>query len=427
MSEDFEAGLRDLHSRVADVHAIWSGLPIPAMVNRARRNRRIRTAAASAVATAAVVGVAWVGSAVTGLGDPAPLQPAEPTHTAVPGSYSGPACDTSIGDVPVFDEPPLVIELTLDDDALDPAEPLTGRVLLAVADGLDFDLIEFDGMLEGLDYTAVQEGVVVGYGRGALIDGTWQTLSGRQGVTALASIQLRPCDGASALAAGDYQLFASMPVTAVGGEEDDPPDGRTILGGPWPFTVAGASAPEPQSTGEPQAEGLPALNDLVISFDGLGPLRFVDPLPTSPGPTDVVRWDEQACVGTEVPGRWVDAYQTPAGTARPFTVWVFEDHVTRIDVRRPGPHTTQGIEVWSTLAEVQAAYPDVVLLSTAQESGEIVDAWALQDGERTLVFEVAANSQKAVWNPDQVDRVVAIAVLSGIPYNYPARGGELCG
>lgn len=421
MSENFEAGLRELHARAADAHTQRGGLPTTAMAGQVRRNRRIRTGALAAMATVAVGGVAWAGSAVAGLGDP--IQPAQPPITTPPdnspSANAGPACGSAIGDVPVFDEPPLVIEVTLDDARLDPAESLTGRVVLAMTDETYATLIP-DGMLEDLDYWAVQGGAVVGYGRGSLVDGTSQTLSGRHGATAMASIQLQPCAGdAATLAAGDYQLFASMPLIGAGDGKGDEAVSRTVLVGPWPFTVFVESSEE-------QPEGPPALEDLVISFEGLGPLRFVDPLPTSPGPADVVRWDEQACAGTEVPGRWVDAYQTPAGTARPFTVWVFEDHVTRINVRTPGPHTTQGIEIWSTLAELRAAYPDIALLSTAQDSGAEVDAWAIQDGEGTVVFEVAANSQNARWNPDQVDRVVAIAVLSGIPYDYPAWGDENC-
>ena len=239
MSEEFERGLRDLHDAAARAHAGGDGFPAAAMAGRARRNRRVRTGALSAVATVAVVGVVWAGTAVAGLGDPAPLQPAqptaEPTATATPDTYAGPACGTAIGDVALFDEPPLVIEVTLGEDAVEPGEALGGRVVLAVAGALDITL-QPDGMLEGLDYTAVQDGVVVGYGRSALVDGTWQTLSGRQGVTALATLQLRPCDeGADALAAGDYQLFTSMPVMGAG--EGEQPVTRTVLGGPWPFTV----------------------------------------------------------------------------------------------------------------------------------------------------------------------------------------------
>lgn len=241
MSEDFEAGMRDLHARAADAHAGGAGFPTMAMAGQVRRNRRVRAIGVSMVTVIAVLGVAWAGSAVAGLGDPAPIQPAEssdtpePPDTPVPGEYTGPACGTVIGELAVFDEPPLVIEVTLDRGTLPPAEPLTGRVLLAVPGEVDITF-QPDGMLEGLDHTAVQDGVVVGYGRSALVDGTWQALSGRQGVTALTSIQLQPCGGASTLAAGDYQLFASMPLTGAGDGQDEAVS-RTILGGPWPFTV----------------------------------------------------------------------------------------------------------------------------------------------------------------------------------------------
>lgn len=243
MNEDFESGLRDLHDGAALAHASGDGFPTAAMAGRVRRNRRVRAGALSAVATVAVVGVAWAGTAVAGLGDPPTLQPAEPTVTETPGEYTGPACGTAIGDVPVFDEPPLVIDFTFELDVAGPVDPLTGRVVLAVADELDITF-QPDGMLEGVDYSAVQDGVVVGYGRGALADGTLQALSGRQGVTALVTLPLRPCSGAGTLAAGDYQLFASMPVLGVGDDQDGPPDSRTILGGPWPFIFADGPSEE---------------------------------------------------------------------------------------------------------------------------------------------------------------------------------------
>jgi hypothetical protein len=255
MSENFESGLRDLHDGAALAHASGDGFPTAAMVGRVRRNRRVRAGALSAVAAVAVVGVVWAGSAVAGLVDSAPIEPAQPsvtpeppdTDTAEPDAYAGPDCGSVIGDVPVFDEPPLVIEATLDRDVAGPADPLPVRVVLAVPNEFEVTL-EPDGMLEGLDYTAVQDGVVVAYGSGPLVEGTWQTLSGRQGVTALASISLQPCDAdTTSLAAGDYELFASIPVTLVG--ESDEANSRTILGGPWPFIIA--EGPSEESSDDP--------------------------------------------------------------------------------------------------------------------------------------------------------------------------------
>ena len=57
MSENFESGLRDLSTRAAQAHDAGAGLPMTAMVGRARRNRRVWAAGVSLATVAAVVGV----------------------------------------------------------------------------------------------------------------------------------------------------------------------------------------------------------------------------------------------------------------------------------------------------------------------------------------------------------------------------------
>lgn len=190
-----------------------------------------------------------------------------------------------------------------------------------------------------------------------------------------------------------------------------------------------------EPTEEPTAatDTPPPLEDLVISLGGLGPLVIGASVPATPAPTDLIRWDADFCAGTEVPGRWLASYDDVIDADgkhwQPFSVSVFEDHVMRIDVQVAGPHTAEGIEVGSTLAQLQAAYPGLEKLRSAVDTGVPIDAYGLRNGETTLVFEVSANGDAPdpYWQPGELDRVVAIVLVSGIPYGQESWFSELCG
>lgn len=205
-----------------------------------------------------------------------------------------------------------------------------------------------------------------------------------------------------------------------------------------PPTSASPTAPgdDPvEPTEEPTAPAgtQPPLEDLVIGLDGLGPLAIGSTVPATPAPTDLIRWDADFCAGTEVPGRWLTSYDDvvdPDGKHwQPFSVSVFEDHVMRIDVQVAGPHTAEGIEVGSTLAQLQAAYPGLDKVRSAVDTGVPIDAWGLRDGETALVFEVSANADtpEPYWQSDELDRVVAVVLVRGVPYGQESWFSELCG
>lgn len=190
---------------------------------------------------------------------------------------------------------------------------------------------------------------------------------------------------------------------------------------------------EPTDEPTAPADTRPPLEDLVISLDGLGPLAIGSTVPATPAPTDLIRWDADFCAGTEVPGRWLTSYDDLIDADgkhwQPFSVSVFEDHVLRINVQVAGPHTAEGIEVGSTLAQLQAAYPGLEKVRSAVDTGIPIDAWGLRDGETTLVFEVSANGDtpEPYWQPDDLDRVVAIVLVDGVPYGQESWFSELCG
>lgn len=68
-------------------------------------------------------------------------------------------------------------------------------------------------------------------------------------------------------------------------------------------------------------------------------------------------------------------------------------------------------------------------LRSAVDTGIPIDAYGLRDDETTLLFEVSANADapEPYWQPAELDRVVAIVVVSGVPYGGESWFSELCG
>ena len=248
MSENFESGLRDLYTRAAQAHDAGAGLPMTAMVGRARRNRRVRAAGVSVVATVAVVGVALGGAAVVRLNDSAPVPPAV-TSTPSPTTTIEPAgtvltCGAVIADLPVFEDAPVTVEATLDTPALTVTDPVVGTVVMAAVDPPGPMIA--NEVVFGLRYLVVQDGVVVGIGRDNG-DAPVVPLSGRDGIAHEATISLSGCDEDSRtpvqLATGDYELYAGFSAQIAGG-----PGGEgVVLGGPWPFTITDEASPDGQT------------------------------------------------------------------------------------------------------------------------------------------------------------------------------------
>jgi hypothetical protein len=187
-----------------------------------------------------------------------------------------------------------------------------------------------------------------------------------------------------ALAAGAIVLIALSACTPAGGTP----------------TPTATSTPSPTPTPEvslPVPTVKPAVSDLVIGPDGIGPLRIGSPPPSYGSDLDILVFDPAYCQAAfdqgyvSDPGLWVANYpdEVPGVESRPFGVWLNEDGgVEEIAVYRPGVHTERGIQVGSTPAEVLAAYPEgfsrtdpagehyfyVIESATGQLQIEIVDA-----------------------------------------------------
>lgn len=254
MSEQFEAGLRDLYTAAEMAHDARPGLAIDLMVARTRRHRRARAAAVTLATAAAVVGVAVAGTAVvTNLGAP-PAPPAGGTTTSAPtteqahqpitGTATEPACGTALGDVATVPEDrAIVLNLALDTTELTAGE-LTGWLGTSVEESTAMTrAVPGAGIPAGYGFAVLQDGVVVGTTRATLHEASPEDgdLFPR---THDARITPVGCEG-TALAHGAYDLVAFLPLDV----ETDPDTWvrAVLVSDPVAFTVPDAGPlPDPQ-------------------------------------------------------------------------------------------------------------------------------------------------------------------------------------
>jgi hypothetical protein len=187
--------------------------------------------------------------------------------------------------------------------------------------------------------------------------------------------------------------------------------------------------PEPTETVDPH----PDLADLIISTSGLGPLTVGLPPATNPGAA-MIEWDPEFCSGDEEimgpidePGRWValgyDVDTNYMGEpARALYIAADDTAVSRIDVMGTSPHTAEGIRIGSTLAELQATYPDL----QGPHDNNISQVWWISDANGTVVFETQGED---MLGPGVVEQVILIRVLAaGIdPAWGAANSGNVAG
>ena len=210
------------------------------------------------------------------------------------------------------------------------------------------------------------------------------------------SSTVEACPDAPDLAATALSLYVLDPTVRATDDGATSATPHLAFGGPWPVEVR-AAVEDPS---------LPALADLVVGFEGMAPLRLGEPVA---GAQPVVRWDEDLCLaegGASTDGTgggWVAGYGDDASAA-PFRVLVDsdtgEDLVFGVEVLAPGPHTAAGIQVGSTLADLQVAYPDVRLATPA--AGLPVEVWVVEQGPTALVFEVSVDAPDSPWEPGVV-------------------------
>lgn len=144
---------------------------------------------------------------------------------------------------------------------------------------------------------------------------------------------------------------------------------------PTPETVTpspAAEEPSPPSTATPTVDPLvkPQLDELVISPEGLGPVRIGEAYVPSDPATDVLAWDDTFCGFAEDEaygpdyadndyGNWVNTYgrqQLLTFLAEVQYGATADSPVTKITTFSPDIRTENGLGIGSTRAELEAAY-----------------------------------------------------------------------
>lgn len=159
-----------------------------------------------------------------------------------------------------------------------------------------------------------------------------------------------------------------------------------------PPTPTVAASPSPSATPEPTK---PALEDLVISPEGLGPLRVGHAPPATDPAVDILIYDPNACDfvpewdPTYVPsgdlGMWVSNYGQDPSTNElgPFGVFVRDGIVDTIGIYDARIKTAAGAHLGMTREQLLAVYPTGIELETENYG---LDTYRLRGSTGDLIF-----------------------------------------
>ena len=181
-------------------------------------------------------------------------------------------------------------------------------------------------------------------------------------------------------------------------------------------TATGALSPAPTAV----VATRPTLDDLTLSFDGLGPLRLGDDPRTYDPDVSIVEREDDAC-GVAGFVRWNAAYPdrplsdtSPGNTMRAFSVgWAEDVGVQAIQTLSPRIKTSAGITVGSSFESLELAYPGLEPYSTG--SGR--DRYSVAGSPGTMYFDVGNGQSEHTAAVVNSMLVVEASVGAGVPSN----------
>jgi hypothetical protein len=209
-----------------------------------------------------------------------------------------------------------------------------------------------------------------------------------------------------------------------------------LTGGDLPGGTDETPTPEETAAEGPDEEaGPPAIDELVLTPEGLGSLVVGED--AAPGePDDMVVYDPEFCTdartgldagtlsGDEFAGMWVPIELYGAWQAgyvsSSFAVAVEGTTLWQIRVDDELIPTDAGVRIGDIDEDVTAAYPDADVIDN-----DISELFVVQGTNGKLVVEVARDSGDYQWTGAQADRVISLMTVSNAtePFAVAATGG----
>lgn len=183
------------------------------------------------------------------------------------------------------------------------------------------------------------------------------------------------CTGVAPIAEG------TSPPAAPTTRTSDPPQTRVPSAAPMPSATATASATAPSAP--PAAP--PALEDLVLTSEGLGTIRFGDD-PADYDPRSAMLVAERV----DCDRAWEGLLWYPVYPDHPFGVGISTEprEIYSITVMTDAISTEEGLRIGATFAEAKALYPEAALQS---RSGKL-ERYVIDREPADLFFIVGSNA-----------------------------------
>lgn len=178
-------------------------------------------------------------------------------------------------------------------------------------------------------------------------------------------------------------------------------------GDPSPSATTELPTPSPEPT-------KPAVAELLLSPDGLGPLVVGEAPPATDPELDILVYDPEHCAGVpdaHTVGMWLANYPAIATGSQPFTGAVNDESgtVSAIAIFSPEIRTATGIHLGSTRAELMAAYPDG--FDSQLDRRDVSNVYSIRGTVGQLLIEVTTDASPGYWEPEKENRVMLLTVI----------------